>query len=344
MAEKSRYEEAGVNLDEAAKTVGKIKEIVKKTFNSKVLTDLGAFAAAYDARFENLKNPVLVTSTDGVGTKIVLHLEAGTFAEAGQDLVAMCSNDILTMAAKPLFFLDYIAGGKLDSGVVERLVEGIASACLKIGASLIGGETAEMPGLYKEGDYDVSGFIVGVCERDHIPDVSSVKPGDILIGVESSGPHSNGYSLIRKIMEEKSISLQTVISDTGLSFGEMILKPTHLYHPVIMPLFEERLVKTAANITGGGFFENIPRSMPSNVNAVISKSSFVVPEIFKFIMSAGEVEESEMYAVFNMGIGFVLFGERNKETEIHRAIALRGLKSYTIGEVVEGKGKVILVD
>ncbi|MCX7831478.1 MAG: phosphoribosylformylglycinamidine cyclo-ligase [Actinobacteria bacterium] len=344
MPNAKRYEESGVNLKEASKTVAEIKQVVKRTFNDKVLTDLGSFAALFDANFKDYKNPVLVSSTDGVGTKIILHIEAGTYKEAGQDLVAMSSNDILTLGAKPLFFLDYIAGGKINSHVVSKFVEGMAEACQQIGAALIGGETAEMPGVYKEGDYDLSGFIVGIADKSEIPDASLIKPGDIVIGIESSGPHSNGFSLIRKIMNEKSVTLESEVPGTDKKFAELVLKPTILYHPSVLPLFEKKLVKSAANITGGGFYENIPRSIPTNVDVVIRKSSFEVPEIFKFIMKVGQIEEEEMFNVFNMGIGFIIISDRENENEIFNMVSASGLKCFTIGEVVEGEGKVRIVE
>lgn len=344
MTNSKKYQESGVDLEEASKTVAQIKKIVKKTFTDKVLTDLGSFAAVFEANFNGYENPVLVSSTDGVGTKIKLHLEAGTYKEAGQDLVAMSSNDILTLGAKPLFFLDYIACGKLNSYIVSQFIDGMAEACKEIGAALIGGETAEMPGIYNEGDYDLCGFIVGIADKSKIPDASLVKPGDIIIGIESSGPHSNGYSLIRKIMKEKSITLETIVPGIGKKFAELVLKPTILYHKSLLPLFEEKLVKSAANITGGGFYENIPRSIPPGVDVVISKSSFEVPEIFKFIMKLGNVEEEEMFHVFNMGIGFILISDSKNENDILNMISESGLKCFTIGEIVDGQGKVRIVE
>lgn len=332
-----------MNLEEAAKAVEQIKNIVKSTFDRGVLLEVGSFAAVYDPFFLSYKRPVLVTSTDGIGTKIILHLKAKTFDEAGQDLVAMCANDILTLGAKPLFFLDYIAGGKIDSQTVVLLVNGIAKALKKIGCALIGGETAEMPDVYKEGDYDLSGFIVGIAEKEKLPSLDSVKPGDILIGIESSGPHSNGYSLVRKVMDENSLSLDTSAFE-GKTFGELVLAPTNLYHPAVLPLFEKKLVKSAAHITGGGFFENIPRALPKSVNAVIRKSSFPIPEIFKILMKYGNIEEEEMFHVFNMGIGFTLVASPENEKAIHQVIKEAGFNSYTIGEIISGEGQVKIVE
>lgn len=343
MVLKKRYEEAGVSLEEASKTVSRIKSVVKSTFNERVLIDVGAFAALYDASFPELKNPVLVASTDGIGTKILLHLERGTYEEAGQDLVAMCSNDILTLGAEPLFFLDYIAAGRLDSETVASIVEGIAKACKKIGASLIGGETAEMPGLYKEGHYDVSGFIVGILDKEKILDPKKVKPGDIVIGIESSGPHSNGYSLIRKMMDEGQIAPEEMVPGTDKTFIELVMEPTILYHPYLIELFRDGLVKSAANITGGGFFENIPRALPENVDVVIHRSSYRVPPLFSLIMEKAQIEEEEMYAVFNMGTGFVLIVSRENQEDVLKHVAEKGIKSFVLGEVVEGSGRVKMV-
>lgn len=335
------YRNSGVNLDEAEKTVEKISNSVKSTFNQSVLTEIGNFAALFSLSSYQYKEPILVSSTDGVGTKILLHIKAKTFQFAGIDLVAMSSNDILTLGARPLFFLDYIACGKLNSEMAALMVKGMAKACRKIGAALIGGETAEMPGMYKEKHYDLSGFMVGIVEKSKIPLSKNIKKGDIIIGISSSGPHSNGFSLIRKILKEKKYSLQDKPPSLNKTLKELLLKPTELYHPYVLPLFEKNLVKTAANITGGSFKENIPRVLPKNHLAVINKNSFPVPEIFKFLQREGGIEESEMFSVFNMGIGFVLITGKNHVQEILSYLNKPGEKAYIIGEIKRGDRKVV---
>lgn len=340
---KLKYEEAGVNLEEASKTIHKIKGLVESTYDKNVLSGIGPFAALYSLPSKDFNEPVLVASSDGVGTKIILHLKAKTLREAGQDLVAMSSNDILTLGAKPLFFMDYVAGGKIDSNVVAEFIEGISNACKKIGCSLIGGETAEMPGLYKEGDYDLSGFIVGIVEKTKIPDAKAVRENDVIIGVPSSGPHSNGYSLIRKIMDEAEIGLDDIVPGTGATFGSLILKPTELYHPKLYSLFEANIVKSAAHITGGGFYENIPRALNPNVDAVIEKRLIPTPPIFHFLMEKGGVDEEEMYRVFNMGIGFVVIVDQKNEDTAIQILKEKGTLGIVIGRIIKGNGKVVLV-
>jgi len=339
-----QYESSGVNLKEAQKTVKKISEIVKDTFTPSVLTQIGSFAAVYRLDFKNLEKPVLIASTDGIGTKIILHLKAGTLEAAGQDLVAMSANDILTLGARPLFFLDYIAGGKLDAEIVARFVAGIANACKKIGASLVGGETAEMPGIYREGDYDLSGFIVGAADLEKLPGPEKLSPGDLIIGLASSGPHSNGYSLIRKIMDDSSIQLHDEVPGTDKTFGELVLEPTVLYHPHLISLFEAGIVKSAAHITGGGFYENIARAISPNLDAVIFKDSYKVPPIFNYLQKVGGISEEEMYHVFNMGIGFVIFVNPYEASNTIEEIERSGVEAFIIGKVTEGRGKVKIVE
>lgn len=338
-----KYLEAGVNLEESAKAVEKIKEVVQSTFNENVIAGIGPFAAAYSLKTEQYSEPLLVTSTDGVGTKILLHLQQKTYRKAGQDLVAMSSNDILTMGAKPLFFLDYIAGGKIDSVVVSEFVSGIADACREIGAALVGGETAEMPGVYKEGDYDLSGFIVGIAEKSRIPQPENLKAGDVLIGLESSGPHSNGYSLIRKIISDNRISLDEYDSTAEKTYAQMLLAPTILYHPAVLPLFEEGYILSAANITGGGFYENIPRILPENFKAVIEKGSFEIPYIFKKLQSLGNIPEEDMFNVFNMGVGFVLVVRPEDTDKVISQIEKSGVRAFKIGYLEEGSKGVELI-
>lgn len=336
------YQEAGVDLEEAERTVKKITGLVASTHNANVLESIGPFASLYRFPLESYEEPVLVASTDGVGTKILLHLEAGTFREAGIDLVAMSSNDILTAGARPLFFLDYIAAGKLSAEAVAGFIEGMAEACMTIGASLIGGETAEMPGVYRPGDYDLSGFIVGVVDRKKIPDIRSISPGDVVIGLASSGPHANGYSLIRKVLKENQLKLDQIPPEIGISLKDALLAPTVLYHPVLIDLYEQGIIKGSANITGGGFYENIPRTLPEGTAAVIKQSSIKVPEIFRFLQAAGDIPEDEMFHVFNMGIGFVVIVSPQSVATVMNHIESKGLKACIIGEVIRGEREVVI--
>lgn len=349
----SSYESAGVNLTKAGEAVERIAARVRSTYTPRVISGVGPFASLFDianleADFTRpLAHPVLVSSTDGVGTKIMLHLEHGTYRAAGIDLVAMSSNDILTLGARPLFFLDYVACGVLDPEIVDAFVAGMAEACATIGAALIGGETAEMPGLYRPGDYDLSGFIVGLADLERAPGPHRVTDSDVLVGLPSSGPHSNGYSLIRKILTDAALDLSQELEGTGVTLRDAILAPTRLYHPLVMELLESDLgpaVHSAANITGGGFFENIPRALPASAGVVIEKDSYPVPPIFGVLERAGNVPEREMYTVFNMGIGFVLVVDRQAAADIVSHFASRGETAYIIGHVVSGqKERVVLV-
>lgn len=336
------YREAGVDLEEAGRVVNRITRLASSTHDKNVLDSIGPFAAVYRFPAEEYEEPLIVSSTDGVGTKILLHLEAGTFKEAGIDLVAMSSNDILTAGARPLFFLDYIAAGRLSADAAAGFIEGIAEACRKIGASLIGGETAEMPGVYRPGDYDLSGFIVGVVERKKLPDHRSINPGDVVVGLASSGPHANGYSLIRKILKENHLSLDYRPPELGSSLKDALTAPTMLYHPVLIDLYEKGVIKGSANITGGGFYENIPRTLPEGTAAVIKRGALGIPEIFRFIQAAGDVPEEEMFHVFNMGTGYVIVVSPDLVDTVMNHIEQRGVKACIIGEIVRGDGEVVI--
>ncbi|CCJ33464.1 phosphoribosylformylglycinamidine cyclo-ligase [Caloramator australicus] len=322
-----KYKDAGVNIEEGYRAVSLIKDMARKTYSSRVLNGIGSFAALYD--IGGYKNPVLVSGTDGVGTKLEIAFKMKKYDTVGIDCVAMCVNDILCHGARPLFFLDYLACGKLDAEVAAQIVSGVAKGCEIAGCSLIGGETAEMPGFYKEGDYDIAGFAVGIVERDRIIDGSKITEGDVLIGIESSGPHSNGYSLIRRIIKNLDAEFE------GNKIGEVLLTPTTIYVPYVLPLIEKYEIKGMAHITGGGFYENIPRMFKENFTAVIDKNSFKIPKIFEYIMDSG-VEEREMFNTFNMGIGFVLCVDKGLAKNIVEDLEGMGKGAYIIGHVERG--------
>jgi len=322
-----KYKDSGVNIEEGYRTVDLIKDMARKTYSGRVLNGIGSFAALYD--IGGYKNPVLVSGTDGVGTKLEIAFKMQKYDTVGIDCVAMCVNDILCHGARPLFFLDYLACGKLDAEVAAQIVSGVAKGCEIAGCSLIGGETAEMPGFYKEGDYDIAGFAVGIVERDRIIDGSKITEGDVLIGIESSGPHSNGYSLIRRIIKNLDAEFE------GNKIGEVLLTPTTIYVPYVLPLIEKYEIKGMAHITGGGFYENIPRMFKEDFTAVIYKNSFKIPKIFEYIMDSG-VEEREMFNTFNMGIGFVLCVDKGLAKNIVEDLEGMGKGAYIIGHVERG--------
>ncbi|HAT4309131.1 TPA: phosphoribosylformylglycinamidine cyclo-ligase [Clostridium perfringens] len=323
------YKEAGVNIEEGYRSVKLIKEYAKKTMSEYVLNGLGSFAGMVELP-EGYKKPVLVSGTDGVGTKLDIACKKRKFDTVGIDCVAMCVNDILCHGAKPLFFLDYIACGKLEAEVSSDLVKGVAEGCIKSQCSLIGGETAEMPGMYKEGDYDIAGFAVGIVDKDKIINGKDIKAGDKLIGIASSGVHSNGYSLIRKVFKNLDQDFN------GKAIWEELLTPTKIYVKPVLSLLEKFNIKGMAHVTGGGFCENIPRMLSEEgLSIVINKNSYEIPEIFKKLMELG-VQEEEMYNTFNMGIGFVLCVEENEVEEVLKELSKQGEKAFEIGYINAG--------
>ncbi|MGG7162689.1 phosphoribosylformylglycinamidine cyclo-ligase [Clostridium ihumii] len=328
------YKEAGVNIEEGYKAVKLMKEYTKRTMTSNVLNGIGSFAGMVEIG-NGFKNPVLVSGTDGVGTKLEIAIKLNKFDTVGIDCVAMCVNDILCHGAKPLFFLDYIACGKLDSNIAADIVKGVSEGCVQSNAALIGGETAEMPGMYKDGDYDLAGFAVGIVDKDKIIDGSKIKEGNSLIGIASSGVHSNGYSLVRKIVKDYSEKLGEK------TLGEILLEPTKIYVKSILKLIERFDIKGMSHITGGGFYENIPRMFKENFTAVIDKNSFEIPEIFKYLMKQG-VEEEHMFNTYNMGIGMVLAVDKNDEEDVIKMLEDMGEKAYKIGTVQAGGEGVCL--
>ena len=323
------YKEAGVNIEEGYRSVKLIKEYAKKTMSEYVLNGLGSFAGMVELP-EGYKKPVLVSGTDGVGTKLDIACKKRKFDTVGIDCVAMCVNDILCHGAKPLFFLDYIACGKLEAEVSSDLVKGVAEGCIKSQCSLIGGETAEMPGMYKEGDYDIAGFAVGIVDKDKIINGKDIKSGDKLIGIASSGVHSNGYSLIRKVFKNLDEDFN------GKAIWEELLTPTKIYVKPVLSLLEKFNIKGMAHVTGGGFYENLPRMLSEEgLSIVINKNSYEIPEIFKKLMELGAKEE-EMYNTFNMGIGFVLCVEEDEVEDVLKELSKQGEKAFEIGYINAG--------
>lgn len=327
------YKDSGVNIEEGYESVRLIKKLAQKTFIPGVLNDLGSFAGMFE--LGKYENPVLISGTDGVGTKLELAFKRKKYDTVGIDCVAMCVNDILCHGAKPIFFLDYIACGKLNAEVAADLVKGVSEGCIQAGCALIGGETAEMPGFYPEGEYDIAGFAVGVVEKENIVDGSKIKEGDTLIGVASSGPHSNGYSLIRKLITNLEEDFH------GRKMWEELLTPTKIYVKPILNILNKFEIKGMAHITGGGFFENIPRMFKDNFIAVIDKNSFEIPLIFKHIISLG-VDEHHMFNTYNMGIGFVLCVKQEDVDGIIKELNNMGEKAYRIGYVEKGDKGVCL--
>ncbi|AAM23860.1 phosphoribosylformylglycinamidine cyclo-ligase [Caldanaerobacter subterraneus subsp. tengcongensis MB4] len=335
-----KYKDAGVNIDEGNKFVKMIKPFAEKTIKEGVLEGIGGFAALYEIK--NYKNPVLVSSTDGVGTKLKIAFMMDKHDTVGIDLVAMCVNDVIVVGAKPLFFLDYFATGKLESEKAIQVIKGVAEGCEIAGCALIGGETAELPGFYKEGEYDLAGFCVGIVEKEEIIDTSSMAIGDVVIGLSSSGLHSNGYSLVRKVFFEKNnFSIEDYVPDIGKTLGEVLLTPTKIYVKSVEVL-KGLKIKGMAHITGGGFIENIPRILRKGVSARIYKGSWEVPIIFDMIRRLGEIEEKEMYRTFNMGIGMVVIIDKEEVEKALKRLKEVGETAFVIGEIVEGEGGVIL--
>ncbi len=343
MSDKITYDKAGVDIKEGYLAVEKMKQHVKRTFNNNVLTDIGSFGGLFKLPLDGLTEPVLVSGTDGVGTKLKIAFMADKHDTVGQDLVAMCVNDVLCQGATPLFFLDYLATGKLDSTVAAELVKGIADACVASGCALIGGETAEMPGFYGAGEYDMAGFTVGVVDRQRIIDGHSIKAGDVVIGLASSGFHSNGYSLIRKLVfDVAGLSLDDTFPGTDETVQEVLLTPTQLYVKPILALLKEVAIKGAAHITGGGFIENIPRALPKGLSVKIERGSWQIPAQFKTLQEYGKLDDADMYNTFNMGIGFVVVVEPQQAARALQILQQNGVAAHRIGQVVAATGGVLL--
>lgn len=325
------YKDAGVDIDAGDALVERIKPLAKKTLREGVLAGIGGFGALFEIP-KRYQEPVLVSGTDGVGTKLKLAFEWDCHDTVGQDLVAMSVNDILVQGAESLFFLDYFACGKLSVDVAARVVGGIAKGCELAGCALIGGETAEMPGMYPEGEYDLAGFAVGVVEKSKIITGRQITPGDKVIGLASSGAHSNGYSLIRKIIERSGSQPQDDFH--GKSLREVIMQPTQIYVKQVLELMNHVTVKGMAHITGGGLVENIPRVLPENVQAVLNRDTWQMPDLFKWLQQEGGVADEEMHRVFNCGIGLVIVVSQEHEAKAIHQLQHLGLSAWSIGEIV----------
>ncbi len=324
------YADAGVDIAAGNALVENIKPFVKATHRPEVLTGIGGFGALFEMP-TGFEKPVLVSCTDGVGTKVKLAEEMGRFDTIGIDLVAMCVNDLIVCGAEPLFFLDYYACGKLNVLQATQVVKGIAEGLKLSGAALVGGETAEMPGVYQNNDFDVAGFCVGVVEKSKIIDGSTIKPGDVLIGLASSGPHSNGYSLIRKLVAMKKSFLQSNLG-SGETLGELLMEPTRIYVSSVLPLAKKGLIKGMAHITGGGLTENIPRSLPKGLRADIDLHSWQMPDVFHWLQAQGKIELDEMHRTFNCGVGMVLIVDEKDADAVLQATTAES--SWIIGSVV----------
>jgi phosphoribosylformylglycinamidine cyclo-ligase len=325
------YRDAGVDIDAGNELIERIKPIVQQTFRPGVLTGLGGFGALFELPLERYAEPVLVSGTDGVGTKLKLALELNRHDTIGIDLVAMCVNDIVVAGAEPLFFLDYYATGQLDVAVATDVVRGIARGCKLAGAALTGGETAEMPGIYSKGDYDLAGFCVGIAEKSRLIQPKRVQPGDVLIGLASSGPHSNGYSLIRKILEVSETDLSRPLGTSTL--GDALLEPTRIYVKSLLSLMSEVEIHALAHITGGGLPENLPRVLPEGCKAVIDSDSWQLPEVFGWLQQQGNVANAEMLRTFNCGVGMVVcVAESDVETSL-RLLAEAGETAWRLGSI-----------
>lgn len=345
------YKQSGVDIDEGNRAVDLIKGKIKSTYDNNVIGDLGNFSGLYSLKdFTSMKEPVLLSSTDGVGTKLKLAQMMDKHDTVGIDLVAMCVNDLICQGAKPLFFLDYIATGKLVAEQVEQIVGGIADGCKMAGCALIGGETAEMPGMYSDDEYDLAGFSVGIADKEKIVSGQNVKCGDVLIGISSSGVHSNGYSFIRKIfLDTYNYKLDEFVDELGMTLGEALLTPTKIYVKLVLELMKHHEIKAIAHITGGGVIENIPRVIPKDLGIDINKNSWDKPPIFNMIEGFNAIDERELHKSFNMGIGLVLIVNKEEAKEIVKLInskdhnlnidskynELLKDKAYIIGEVVD---------
>lgn len=333
-----KYAESGVNLEAGYESVRRIKSHVERTKVKGMIDSLGSFGGMFDLSSLNYKEPVLISGTDGVGTKLMLAFEMDKHDTIGQDVVAMCVNDVLVQGANPIFFLDYIAVGKNFPEQIEKIVKGVADGCVLSNCALIGGETAEMPDMYKVGDYDLAGFCVGVVEKSKLITGEKIKKGNKIIGLPSSGLHSNGFSLVRKIIiKDNKLNLKEYKDFfEGKTLGEVLLTPTKIYVRIIKTLLEKFNINGMCHITGGGFYENIPRVLPNDLKAVINTKKINTPKIFKFLEEKGNLSKGELYNVFNMGIGFMLIVEEENQYEIIKELEKLGEKPVVLGEIVEG--------
>ncbi len=334
------YKTSGVDIDAGNETVRRIRTLAKGTFTPDVLSDIGSFGGLFRVPKGECDEPVLVASADGVGTKLKLAFMSGRHDTVGQDLVNHCVNDILVQGARPLFFLDYLATGRLAPAVAEQIVGGMAKACRENGCALLGGETAEMPGFYADGEYDLAGFVIGLVDRARIVDGRALVPGDVLIGIPSSGLHTNGYSLARRIaFEVAGLSFDSHVPELGGSIGEALLAPHRSYLRVLQPLLDRQLVKGLAHITGGGITDNLPRILPEGTGAAIARNGWDVPPIFQWLQRTGQVGDDEMLRAFNMGVGMIVACEARYQSEVLAMLqASGGAGATVIGAIVDGDG------
>ena len=334
------YADAGVDIDAANRATEKIKQLARTTFNARTLSEIGSFGGMFDGAFPNMREPVLVASADGVGTKLKIAFATGRHNTIGRDLVNHCVNDILVQGARPLFFLDYIATGKLSPETITSIIEGITTGCRNNGCVLLGGETAEMPGFYADGEYDVAGFIVGVVDRAKVIDGKTIEAGDLLLGIPSAGLHTNGYSLARKLFfDTLGYSADTFVDELGQTVGDALLQ-THLsYLGALGPLLDSGTIKGLAHITGGGLLENIPRILPQGTAVEIKRDSWPVLPLFEVMQRAGDIAEAEMFRTFNMGVGMVIVCAAGEAARIQETVE----SCYEIGRVTRGAGNVTLI-
>ena len=339
------YKNAGVDIEAGYEAVKLMKEHVMRTMRPEVLGGIGGFSGAFSLdSFKNMKNPTLLSGTDGVGTKLKLAFILDKHDTIGIDCVAMCVNDVACAGGEPLFFLDYIACGKNVPTKIAEIVKGVATGCEMAGCALIGGETAEMPGFYPEDEYDLAGFSVGIVERDEMVDGSTLKKGDVLIGIASSGIHSNGYSLVRKVFPMEASKLNRYSDELGMSLGEALITPTKIYVKALKSIKNAGVtVKACSHITGGGFYENIPRMLKEGTRAVVKKDSYEVPPLFKLLQKEGSIEEKMMYNTYNMGIGMVIAVDPENADKAIKAIEAAGEKAYTLGEIDNGEKDIVIL-
>ncbi len=338
------YSDSGVDIDAATRATERIRQLAGATFNERTLSDIGSFGGMFDGAFPNLAQPVLVASADGVGTKLKIAFLTGVHNTIGRDLVNHCVNDILVQGARPLFFLDYIATGKLSTDVIAGIIEGVARGCRENGCVLLGGETAEMPGFYQEGEYDIAGFIVGVVDREKVIDGKSIRPGDVLLALPSVGLHTNGYSLARKLfLDIAGYQVRTEVQELGTTVGAALLQPHLSYLRPLQGLLDAGKIKGLAHITGGGLTDNIPRILPDETAVQIEKGSWPVLPIFTLMQRIGNVSESEMYRTFNMGVGMVIVCSRSDADTIVSHLHDAGEKCYEIGSVTSGNRDVSII-
>lgn len=338
---KMTYAAAGVNIDAAIMAKKRIRDLARTTFTPGVLTDIGSFGALFRLAPGRCAEPLLVSSCDGVGTKLKVAFMTGVHDTVGYDLVSHCVSDILVQGARPLFFLDYIACGKLEPGVVEQVVSGLARGCRETGCALIGGETAEMPDFYSPGEYDLAGFIVGVVDRARLIDGSQIRPGDVLLGLSSAGLHTNGYSLARRLFFER-LQLEPAddVPELGTTVAQALLAPHRSYYGLLEPLLDSCVVRGMAHITGGGITDNLPRILPTGLGALIRKGTWPVPRVFTFIQREGGVDDAEMYRTFNMGIGMIVVVAPEDASRVVAELGARGEMCHRIGDIVPGDGTV----